>query len=87
MSLTARIHDSVGAIAAADWDALAGQGTGLANPFVSHAFLTALEESGSVGGKAIAVMGDKPLSWRIPSAETLRCGTPGPTPKTWNGSL
>ena len=52
MSLTARIHDSVGAIAAADWDALAGQGTGLANPFVSHAFLTALEESGSVGGNS-----------------------------------
>ena len=48
MSFTARIHDSVGAIAAADWDALAVQG----NPFMSHAFLTALEESGSVGGNS-----------------------------------
>ena len=45
MSLTARIHDSVGAIAAADWDKLAGT----SNPFVSHTFLTALEDSGSVG--------------------------------------
>lgn len=45
MSFTARIHDSVGAIAAADWDKLAGTG----NPFVSHTFLTALEDSGSVG--------------------------------------
>ena len=45
MSFTARIHDSVGAIAAADWDKLAGT----SNPFVSHTFLTALEDSGSVG--------------------------------------
>ena len=45
MSFTARIHDSVGAIAAADWDKLAGT----SNPFVGHTFLTALEDSGSVG--------------------------------------
>jgi hypothetical protein len=43
LSLTARIAD----IPAADWDACAGPG----NPFVSHAFLKALEESGSVGGR------------------------------------
>jgi uncharacterized protein len=43
--LTVRIAPSVGALPAADWDALAGGG----NPFVSHAFLTALEDSGSVG--------------------------------------
>ena len=43
--LTARIAPSVGALPAADWDALAGPD----NPFVSHAFLTALEDSGSVG--------------------------------------
>src|SRR5688500_10005034 len=43
--LTARIAPSVGALAAAEWDALAGP----ANPFMSHAFLTALEDSGSVG--------------------------------------
>jgi predicted N-acyltransferase len=48
VSFTARIHDSVGAIAAADWDALAGD----TNPFMSHAFLTALEESRSVGGNS-----------------------------------
>ncbi len=40
-----RIESSVGGIAKADWDACAGN----ANPFVSHDFLTILEESGSVG--------------------------------------
>ncbi len=39
-----RLEGAVGAIPAADWDRHAGD-----NPFVSHAFLTALEESGSVG--------------------------------------
>lgn len=48
MSLVARIGKSVGAIAADDWDRLAGAG----NPFVSHAFLALLEESGSVGGRS-----------------------------------
>jgi predicted N-acyltransferase len=43
--LTARVAPSVGSIPAAAWDALAGG----ANPFVSHAFLTALEDSRSVG--------------------------------------
>lgn len=43
--LIARIVPSVGALPAGEWDALAGGG----NPFVSHAFLTALEDSGSVG--------------------------------------
>ena len=43
--LIARVAPAVGAIPAAQWDALAGTG----NPFVSHAFLTALEDSGSVG--------------------------------------
>ncbi|MCE7795520.1 GNAT family N-acetyltransferase [Sphingobium sufflavum] len=42
---TVRIHDSIAAIPAAAWDACAGD----ANPFVSHAFLSILEESGSVG--------------------------------------
>ncbi|WP_310530795.1 GNAT family N-acetyltransferase [Novosphingobium sp.] len=40
-----RLAGSVGQVAAADWDAL-HDGT---NPFVSHAFLTLLEESRSVG--------------------------------------
>ncbi|HLV07700.1 MAG TPA: GNAT family N-acetyltransferase [Croceibacterium sp.] len=43
--LTARVAPSVGSLPAAEWDRLAGS----ANPFVSHAFLTALEDSGSVG--------------------------------------
>jgi predicted N-acyltransferase len=43
--LTARVASSVGSLPAEEWDALAGTG----NPFVSHAFLTALEDSGSVG--------------------------------------
>ncbi|MCH7629609.1 MAG: N-acetyltransferase [Proteobacteria bacterium] len=45
MSVTARIHQSVGEIDVAQWDALAGGG----NPFTSHTFLSLLEESGSVG--------------------------------------
>ncbi|HTW29301.1 MAG TPA: GNAT family N-acetyltransferase [Acetobacteraceae bacterium] len=44
-SLTLRLHATIGEIPAAEWDACAGEG----NPFVSHAFLSALEESGSAG--------------------------------------
>jgi predicted N-acyltransferase len=47
-SLTARLADGVRSIPAAEWDACAGT----ANPFVSHAFLSILEESGSVGGRS-----------------------------------
>jgi len=47
-SITARIADGVAAIPAAEWDACAGPG----NPFVGHAFLAALEKSGSVGGRS-----------------------------------
>ena len=47
-TLTARMVDGVRAIPAEQWDACAGT----ANPFVSHAFLAALEESGSVGGRS-----------------------------------
>lgn len=43
---TARIAKSVGSLPAEQWDALTDGG----NPFMSHAFLTVLEESGSVGG-------------------------------------
>ena len=42
---SASISDGVGAFERGEWDALAGTD----NPFVSHAFLTALEDSGSVG--------------------------------------
>ena len=44
-AITARIAPAVGALPAEEWDALAGSD----NPFTSHAFLTALEDSGSVG--------------------------------------
>ncbi|MBB3472622.1 GNAT family N-acetyltransferase [Sphingomonas sp. BK345] len=47
-SLTARIAEGVGAVPADQWNACAGT----ANPFLSHAFLAALEESGSVGGRS-----------------------------------
>lgn len=43
--IVAEITEGVAALNAAEWDALDGS----ANPFVSHAFLSALEESGSVG--------------------------------------
>lgn len=43
--LTARIAPSIAELPPAQWDALAGA----ENPFVSHAFLAALEQSGSVG--------------------------------------
>ncbi|MBB4642431.1 GNAT family N-acetyltransferase [Rhizorhapis suberifaciens] len=44
-SITARIADGVAALPKEEWDACAGSG----NPFVSHDFLSALEDSGSVG--------------------------------------
>jgi len=43
--LTARIASGVATLPAAEWDALAGPD----NPFMSHGFLSALEDSGSVG--------------------------------------
>lgn len=43
--IIARVAAGVSEIDPADWDACARRG----NPFVSHAFLSALEESGSVG--------------------------------------
>tara|TARA_A100001391_G_scaffold101953_1_gene67757 strand:- start:12835 stop:13974 length:1140 start_codon:yes stop_codon:yes gene_type:complete len=43
--ISAAMRPSVGAIPATEWNALAGRD----NPFVSHEFLTALEDSGSVG--------------------------------------
>ena len=42
--LTVRLAPSVGQFNAAEWNALGGN----RNPFVSHEFLTALEDSGSV---------------------------------------
>lgn len=44
-TVSARIAEGVASIPAAQWDACAGD----SNPFLSHAFLCALEASGSVG--------------------------------------
>ncbi len=47
-TLSAGLVESIDGIDPADWDACAGS----ANPFVAHAFLQALEQSGSVGGRS-----------------------------------
>lgn len=44
--LTLSLHRAIAEIPAADWDLCAGD-----NPFVSHAFLSALEDSGSASAK------------------------------------
>ena len=44
LSIIAEIAQSVGSIPAAEWDSIAGP-----EPFTSHAFLSALEQSGSIG--------------------------------------
>src|SRR5258707_1251198 len=41
------LHRAIAEIDAQDWDACAGGG----NPFVSHAFLSAMEDSGSANGR------------------------------------
>ncbi len=52
-ALSARVLDRIDRVAAAEWDACLLDGNGkVDNPFVSHAFLDALEQSGSVGRKA-----------------------------------
>jgi predicted N-acyltransferase len=53
MDLTARLVSGAAEIAPADWDACAGTD----NPFVSHAFISAVEDSGS----ATAATGWQPL--------------------------
>ena len=45
--IVARVASGVAAFDAADWDTCAGTD----NPFLSHAFLSALEESGSATGR------------------------------------
>jgi len=47
-AVTARIAQGVTSIAAEDWEACSGT----ANPFIGHAFLSALEASKSVGGRS-----------------------------------
>ena len=46
-SLTLSLHPKIAEISAADWDGCAGS----SNPFVSHAFLSAMEDSGSAGSR------------------------------------
>ena len=46
-TLTLTLHRAIGEIPAAEWDACAGDG----NPFVSYAFLSALEDSGSASSR------------------------------------
>ena len=47
VALTLTLHRAIAEIPAVDWDACAGDG----NPFVSHAFLSALEDSGSANAR------------------------------------
>ena len=49
--ITITIHEGVGSIDAADWDRCADPDGARDNPFLTHRFLSALEESGSVGGR------------------------------------
>jgi predicted N-acyltransferase len=46
-ALTLTLHGAIADIAAAEWDACAGE----ENPFVSHAFLSCVEDSGSAGAR------------------------------------
>jgi len=61
--VTLRVGGGIGDFAAADWDACAGT----VNPFVSHAFLSALEDSDS----ATARKGWQPLPIAFDAAGTL----------------
>jgi predicted N-acyltransferase len=47
-SFTLKVVSSIHAVPAADWDACAGAHAPTHNPFVRHAFFSALEDSGSV---------------------------------------
>jgi predicted N-acyltransferase len=46
-ALTLSLHQSIADVPAAEWDACAGGG----NPFVTHAFLSAVEDSGSANAR------------------------------------
>jgi predicted N-acyltransferase len=51
-AIAIRLVERIADIPAAEWDACARGGTSAYNPFVSHAFLSALEESGSATAKS-----------------------------------
>ena len=65
-AVTARLAHGVAAIPADQWDACAGT----ANPFIGHAFLAALEASGSVGGRS----GWQPIPIIVDGADGLPAG-------------
>ena len=50
-AITLTLHPHIADIPAAEWDACAGTADGAGNPFVSHAFLSALEDSGSANAR------------------------------------
>ena len=52
MTASARVLGSLAGIPAAVWDGLANPADRPFNPFVTHAFLKALEDSGSTGGRS-----------------------------------
>ena len=52
MAVRPRVLESLADLPAAHWDAVANPSWHAFNPFVSHAFLSALEESGCVSAKA-----------------------------------
>ena len=64
--VVARMADGIAAFSAAEWDACAGDD----NPFVSHAFLSALEDSGS----AVAHTGWQPVPISIDGADGAPAG-------------
>ena len=64
--IIAEIAKGVGTLPADQWDACAGT----ANPFIGHAFLAALEASGSVGGRS----GWQPIPIIVDGADGLPAG-------------
>jgi predicted N-acyltransferase len=51
-ALRVEVHGAIGEIAAAEWDALLAHEPARASPFLRHAFLAALEESGSASARS-----------------------------------
>ncbi len=51
-SAVIRVLPSIGEVAAGDWDACAAPEAATLNPFVTHAFLKALEDAKTVGGRS-----------------------------------
>ncbi|MDB5513217.1 MAG: hypothetical protein JWR08_2700 [Enterovirga sp.] len=71
--LTVSIAPALSAVGAAEWDSCAAGPSGAVdNPFVSHAFLSALEESGCVGGRT----GWKPAHLLVRQEGELRAAAP-----------